>query len=99
MGNTCTSYCISDGTGPDVKRKITMEQKEGEGQNVAYINEQRQEFEIEYNNGTPGAGQQQQFGSSGITKGGHFRDGVEQNYGGDGYKEGYEPNDKINMGP
>ena len=51
MGN-CTGYCISDG-GPDAKRKITVEQKEGEnyGQqnNVAYINEQRQEFEIEYN--------------------------------------------------
>ena len=40
---------------PDNKRKITVEQKEGEsatnaayGGNVAYINEQRQEFEIEY---------------------------------------------------
>ena len=59
MGN-CTGYCISDG--PDNKRKVTVEQKEGEGgyqnQNVAYINEQRQEFEIEY--GMPP--QQKQFG-------------------------------------
>ena len=37
---------------PDDKRKIgSIEHKDGEGnvqQNVAYINEQRQEFEIEY---------------------------------------------------
>lgn len=47
MGN-CTGYCISDG--PENKRKITVEQKEGDSHlsNVAYINEQRQEFEIEY---------------------------------------------------
>ena len=37
---------------PNGKRKITVEQKDGEGQyannNVAYIDEQRQEFAIEY---------------------------------------------------
>ena len=50
MGNGCAGYCMADN--PDNKRKITVEQKEGEGNaaynNVAYINEQRQEFEIEY---------------------------------------------------
>lgn len=58
MGN-CAGYCMSEG--PDGKRKITVEQKDAEGhyqQNVAYINEQRQEFEIEYNKG----GEQRQFG-------------------------------------
>ena len=40
MGN-CASYCMSEN--PDNKRKITVEQKEGDysQQNVAYINEQR----------------------------------------------------------
>lgn len=40
MGN-CSGYCISDG--PENKRKVTVEQKDGEGasysNNVAYINE------------------------------------------------------------
>lgn len=49
MGN-CTGYCAS--LGLDGNRKVTVEQKEGEsghqGQNTAYINEQRNEFEIEY---------------------------------------------------
>ena len=39
MGN-CSGYCISDG--PDNKRKVTVEQKEGDGghqNNVAYIND------------------------------------------------------------
>jgi len=38
MGN-CAGYCISDGS--DNKRKITVEQKDGESHanNVAYINE------------------------------------------------------------
>jgi hypothetical protein len=48
MGN-CGGYCISE-EGQN-KQKITVEQRDGEGQyqqNVAYINEQRQEFEIEY---------------------------------------------------
>ena len=41
MGN-CTGYCMSED--PNGKRKITVEQKDGEGQyaqnNVAYIDEQ-----------------------------------------------------------
>jgi len=48
MGN-CAGYCISEN--PDNKRKVTVEQKDADGQytsNVAYINENRQEFEIEY---------------------------------------------------
>ena len=51
MGN-CAAQCCSDGT--DGKQKVTVEQKDGDysNQNVAYINEQRQEFEIEY--GTAG---------------------------------------------
>ena len=41
MGN-CAGYCMADN--PDNKRKITVEQKEGEGggySNMAYINEQK----------------------------------------------------------
>lgn len=48
MGN-CAGYCISDN--PDNKKKVTMEQKEDgqfQNNNVAYINENKQEFEIEY---------------------------------------------------
>jgi hypothetical protein len=62
MGN-CAGYCISEN--PDNKRKITVEQKEGESQfqSVAYIDEQRQEFEIKYGQ----EGEQRQFGSN--TKG------------------------------
>jgi len=64
MGN-CTGYCISD-AGPDAKRKITVEQKEGETSgynNQVYINEQRQEFEIEYNKGGMNPGNKaQQYG-------------------------------------
>ena len=46
MGN-CTGYCISEN--PDNKRKITVEQKDGEQHhNVAYINDAQQEVEIEY---------------------------------------------------
>jgi len=45
MGN-CAGYCIADGDGN--KRKVTVEQKDGDSynNNVAYINEQQQEFEI-----------------------------------------------------
>lgn len=46
---------------------------------MAYINENRQEFEIEYAN-------QRQFGNT--------ADGKNYKAG-----QGYEPNDKINMGP
>ena len=66
MGN-CTGYCMTDGGVPDAKRKITMEHKEAEGQNVAYFNEQRQEFEIEYG-ANPGKGDNQSYG---FTKGVH----------------------------
>ena len=76
MGN-CAGYCISEN--PDNKRKITVEQKDGEFQPNAYINEQRQEVEIEYGHN----GENRHFG--GVNK--------------MGQSMGYEPNDKINMGP
>ena len=83
MGN-CTGYCISD-QGPDAKRKITVEQKEGETynqNNQVYINEQRQEFEIEYGN----QGEKQRMGSQGKT--GQYGQTAAGGY--------IEPNDKLN---
>ena len=86
MGN-CTGYCISDGQ--DGKRKVTVEQPgEGHSQNVAYINEQRGEFEIEYGVKPENRG----FHESGsVTKG---------NTPGYSGQPQFEPNDKLaNVGP
>ena len=84
MGN-CTGYCMSED--PNGKRKITVEQKDGDAayanKDVAYINEQRQEFEIEY--GAPVNKAQAMDGANG-----QFA----------GKAGGYEASDKItNMGP
>ena len=84
MGN-CTGYCISD-AGPDAKRKITVEQNQGDNQNQVYINEQRQEFEIEYGNQ---GGDKQRVGVPQGNK-------TAGQYGTGGY---IEPNDKLNQGP
>lgn len=46
MGN-CAGYCVGENQGD--KRPMTVEPKDGEyGNNVAYINVQKQEVEIEY---------------------------------------------------
>lgn len=41
---TCASYCMTDNA--ENKRKITVERQDGDA--VAYINANDQEFEIEY---------------------------------------------------
>lgn len=45
MGN-CAGYC--EGGAEDQKKKVTVEQREGDERGVAYIDERRGEFEIEY---------------------------------------------------
>ena len=49
MGN-CAGYCVSEAE--QNKQKVTVEQRDGtndaEGRGVAYIDERRGEFEIEY---------------------------------------------------
>ena len=67
MGN-CAAQCCSE-EGPDTHQKTTVEPKDGErnhqqnyNNNVAYINEHKQEFEIEYGSDTK---KQQKFAGDG----------------------------------
>ena len=88
MGN-CGGYCISEST--EGKRKVTVEHN-GQGdaghhqqQSVAYINDARQEFEIEY-------------GAQPLDKQRHMQNSGKGHTAGEGFFE-HEPNNKIEMGP
>ena len=69
MGN-CAGYCVSEAE--QNKQKVTVEQRDGgndatEGRGVAYINDARGEFEIEY-------AQNKQMGANRVDVGAGYQD-------------------------